>query len=159
MEGTSLKRWYLENEPEEKLIYCKEFWQQVFFVRDVLSCMVFGSRADGESNIHVIGHHTSKSVKLPVYKIFVKELGLTLILRGNFSDWKVSVISSAPVECDFLDLFDTSEEWTFHYCEGFDHANIFTSYLKNKNNFTLELQDSYELYTFIRILTNSLNKL
>src|SRR6185369_7381601 len=78
-----------------------------------------------------------KSVKLPVYQLSRPDLGLRLILRGNFHDWKLSVISNKPIAADFTGLFRTTppthpkyhgNELASCYFEGFPEELVFGYY-------------------------------
>lgn len=154
--GIDLQEWAVDKKPSKDMLYYEGYWHQIMFVRDRLTSLIFGSRTDGDKKRTVIGTHVSKSVLLPVYHIEVDHLGLSLVMRGNFHDWKVSVISNKAVTCDFMNLIKEDEKWSHHYCEGFDHQYIFPSYAESKTRFTVELSDEYALYSFVLIMLNHL---
>ncbi|MBP1308994.1 hypothetical protein JOD82_002014 [Paenibacillus sp. 1182] len=158
MEKMSLQLWATENKPPKDMHFYSAYWDQIMFVRDQLTSLIYGSIIDGEPFRGVISDHVSKSVRLPVYLFEVKELQLRLILRGNFYDWKLSVESDKPVICDFGDLIDGNKTWSHHYCEGFEHHWIYDSFHANNQQFTVELSDDFTLYTFIWLLLQSLKK-
>ncbi|WCF11591.1 hypothetical protein NDS46_30055 (plasmid) [Paenibacillus thiaminolyticus] len=153
-----LQNWSIKNEPSKEMFFHIYYWNQILFVRDRLTA-VFGSIVDGRGLINVVGTHVSKSIVLPVYQIEVKELGLLLTMRGNFYDWKVSVLSKTPIVCDFMNLIDGSKKWSSHYCEGFKNEQIFGSYNENKREFTVEISDDFSLYTFIWLLVRHLKSI
>ncbi len=118
---------------------------QVMLVRDQLAPLVWADvpyedrdregepRGDCAITVHVVGEHHSKSVRLPVYSFERPDLGIQMVLRGNFYDWKLSVVSEQPIESDlFRYLFRTTPPATGHdddlspSCfEGFPRDRIF----------------------------------
>jgi hypothetical protein len=98
----------------------------------------------------VIGTHTSTRVKLPVYQIILPN-GTKFTLRCNFYDWKVSVQSPVAVEADFMNLFDPTERILSVHCEGFPKDLVFGPLAQNQYEFTLAVNNDYDLYTFFWI--------
>lgn len=92
----------------------------------------------------------SKSVRLPAYRLGLKD-GTTFIMRDNFHDWKISVISPKSVNANFLELFDPEKVIHKVYCEGFPEDLVFGSYSQNSREFTVELNNNFEVYTFFRV--------
>ncbi len=155
MEETKLQEWINENKPDEKLIYGDGCGSQSIFIRDNIP-QIFAKDMDEyksiKDNIMVVSTHTSKSVKLPVFQVTLSS-GLKMILRYNFHDWKVSVISPFPIECDFLKIFNKDEKIHSVYCEGFRDEWVFGTYNENNSNFTIEIRPGYyQLYTFFWLL-------
>ncbi len=113
--------------------------RQCMYVRDVLA-HAFASGLSYEDFlemvcVNVISTHTSKSTPLPVYEMVRPEL--RIILRNNFYNWKLSVLSESPIDADFSGLFHTTPpiepEYTgdsLHhvYFEGFPKDLIFGYY-------------------------------
>jgi hypothetical protein len=102
----NLREWIDANAPSRELLWRDSFFQQTNFVGGILAwCLTpewlrdkFDRLAD---RVEVVSHHTSKSVRLPVYKI-VTDNGhgghlFTLVFRNNFYNWNVSVEASAPL--------------------------------------------------------------
>lgn len=102
------------------------------------------------SQIEVISTHMSKSVELPVYRLKLKD-GTIFILRDNFYNWKISVISPKSVTANFVELFDPREVIHAVYCEGFPKDLVFGSYSQNSQKFTVELKNNDEVYMFFWI--------
>ena len=151
----NITSWVRVNRPRPTLLYREGLAKQCVFVRDVLNEMLY--EGEEESSIiepQCVSFHTSKSVKLPVFMIEVKKLGLKLILRNNFYDWKMSVISKKPINDDFKGLFDSSKVATF--CEGFPEKYIFGTILQNNKKFTIEVDNDYELYTVVYLIKRQL---
>lgn len=153
-----IQAWYnrnVENTPDE-MIYKRAMSDQFVFFRDA---MTTGVLYDKVVTIEAVSEHTSKSVKLPVYKATLKD-GTIIIARCNFHDWKVSVWAKKPLEFPINLLNDEGKtEWTFHYCEGFEGEWILDSYENNKQEFTLELHSDvgeHYMWTFLFLLNEQL---
>lgn len=149
--------WLRVNEPDEKLIYAKGFYDQVCFVRDRLCWLLMPTYEELRDNPPlVISTHYSKSVKLPVFQINLEKYGIEMVLRYNFYDWKISVKSDKPLDFDYMGLFNPTEKISYLYCEGFPRAKVYDSYEQNHSQFTIEIDSYYNLYTFIFLLKNYL---
>lgn len=150
--------WSRVNYPENTLIYKDAFYDQIKFVRDVISDkLIF---ADKNWNEHeepqVIGSHSSKSVKLPVFKITREDRGIEFILRCNIYDWKISVCSKTPLDFDFMGLFDKDTVVSPYCCEGFPKDKVYGSYSQDHSKFTVEFTSEYNVYVFFFLLRNYL---
>lgn len=153
-----LHAWFMENTPEEKMIYKEAADRQIMFIRDEIPNFFTEFML---KKVEVVSTHTSKSIKLPVYHI-VLENGMEFVLRGNFHDWKISV--SSPFDIDIPE--EILSNYTLNgdkinscYCEGFEDSWIWDSYQKNKKEFTIEIGSSlYELYTFFFLISVQVNK-
>lgn len=152
-----ITKWIRVNEPSSTLLYRDGLGKQVVFVRDVLTDIFFDSYEEYKANpVKAISHHFSKSVKLPVFELDVSKLGLKIILRYNFYDWKVSIISQTPIDFEFEGLFDPNEEARF--CEGFPKEYILGPYSANNMTFTAEISNQYRLYTFLYLINRQLHR-
>jgi len=148
-----LQEWANANKPAEGLIYRKGYWSQITFIRDDVP-EIF-ARSDEEykklqEGIQVISWHTSKSVRLPVFRIELPD-GTVLVMRYNFHNWIVSASSPRDID-DMLMGFLSPEDEAIHrvYCEGFPQDLVYESYGQNKRQFTIELDSGYYcLYTFL----------
>ena len=151
-EGTPLHQWAVAHEPGEEMIYKNGYWDQIMFIRDRLSALFFGSYKEWEAHpVRVVGEHTSKSIRLPVFSIMIPGK-LEVRLRANFHDYVVSVDSAAPVPDNFYDLFERSERQPLHSCEGFEPEWVFGPYANNNEQFSLRLGNEFQLYTFCYLL-------
>jgi len=103
----TIKEWARINRPDETMIWKDAFDRQINFVKN-LARWFYESSSEAEKNTTVISTHTSKSIVLPVYQIERADTGLKLILRGNFHDWKLSVISDTPINVDLSGLCHTT---------------------------------------------------
>lgn len=147
-----LQAWYAGNEPESKYIYADAMVNQFMFIRDE-AMSIF---KDKVKSIEAISHHTSKSVKLPVYRILLP--GVEIIARCNFHDWKVSVMSSEPLEFSRMLFIDEGRKKISHVdCEGFEYDWVYDCYHNDRKKFTVELQPSeHYMWAFLFMLNEQL---
>lgn len=150
--------WTRVNEPDPDLIYASGLGTQVRLVRNQICKLLSNSCEEWWEKIFpmVISTHRSKSVKLPVYQINLKDYGIEMVLRNNFYDWKASVKSEQPLDFDFMGLFDPSKEWDDCFCEGFPKDKVYGSYSSSCRQFTFEVNTHYELWTFAYLLSHYL---
>jgi len=149
-----LQEWFNKNKPDENLIYKGGLWPQVKMFRDTIPSILARSQEEFRGirdGVMVISTHTSKSVTLPVFELTWNDF--RFIARYNFYDWKLSVRAPVGVELsiDFLGLFK-DKKINSVYCEGFRDEWVYWSYEDNQRQFTIELYDNYQLYTFFWIL-------
>jgi len=155
-----LADWWPAHPPADTLLWKNGYGHQCSFVLNTLGSMLIKG-VDGdpgdlielvENSIWVISTHRSKSVELPVFHLKHPTRGLELVMRCNFYNWKVSVISDEPIVDNFYDLFNKTDKIDAVYCEGFDPAWIFAPYAENQQQFTLEVGGDFNLYTFLWLL-------
>lgn len=154
--GIPLQEWVNNNNPSDDLYAKGGFWHQIYFVRDELPSALsknYDEYVAIKEETLVISHHWSKSVRLPVYRLTLKD-GTTLVMRYNFSDWKVSVNSQREIRINFLNLFDSTPVVHHVYCEGFPKELVFGSYLQSGRQFTFEITTNHKLFTFCWLLTH-----
>lgn len=168
---TPLQQWANANKPDENLNYKGGYWSQIMFVRDRLAPLVsigLSFEEFQDKAAFVISTHRSKSVTLPVYLLEPPGKGIKFVLRDNFYNWKVSVISERPVKVDPLMLFQADPpddpSWSGDvlascYFEGFPGDLIFGYYNQSdKKQFSVEIGGDYDLYVFIRECMRSLEQ-
>ena len=161
-----LQEWFNRQRAEtsDDMFYKGASAQQIMFVRDKLAGLV-GCGLGYEQKrdlVYVIATHTSKSVLLPVYSMTRPDLSLRIVLRDNFYNWKLSVVSSIPIEADFAGLFHTTPpiepEYTGNhlspvYFEGFPESLIFGYYEpSDKKCFSAELWSDHALWTTLFLI-------
>jgi len=140
-------------------------WHQIMFVRDRLVRVVaFGlDHEDVESVAWVISTHGSKGFPLPVYQLERPDLGLRFVLRNNFHDWKLSVISELPIDgVDFAGLFRTTppidpaytgDPLDSVYFEGFPEGMTFGYYeTSDKRRWSAEIQSNEAMWTTLFLI-------
>ena len=149
--------WFRVNKPSDTLIYANELAPQVKFVRDTI-CSIFSDlyEEDEPNPPMVIGTHKSKSVRLPVYRIYLKKYNIEIILRCNFYNWIISINSSQPLIFDNLRLFNKGLRIGHQYCEGFPKDKIYGSYYNDQSKFTFKLNSKYEVFTYFYLLSHYL---
>lgn len=155
----AIQLWANENEPSKEMSYFDGYWDQIMFVRDQIRFLL-GVDGHGQTDdkVRVVGTHVSKSIKLPVFELDLQEkYGLKIFMRDNFHDWKVSIKSDRDIDCDFMNLFEEIEAISYLYCEGMTKDQIFGMHKENKKEFTIEIYNNYQLYTFMWILKNYLS--
>lgn len=161
MEKTELKHWRKTWALKETLIYRQAAYDQVNFVinkicGNLLKCKGF-----------VVSHHTSKSCKLPVYFIKLRN-GIRLTMRCNFYDWKLSVeipeeyaslpTNYLPEDCLSYDLVQNKiDKISPCYCEGFKKEWCYDAYDPQlpPKKFTIEIPDDERLYVIIHYLKHA----
>lgn len=79
-------------------------------------------------------------------------------MRDNFYDWKVSIQSEVPLHDNFHGVVRKAEKLHPVYFEGFQGEWVFGSYNQNPRQFSVEIQNDYDLYAFILIVTDALRQ-
>lgn len=151
-----LTAWVRVNQPSDTLIYAEGFRPQVCFVRDTLYSIFYSYEEEKNNPVTVISTHTSKSVKLPVYRIYLKEHNIEIILRYNFYNWIISIDSERPLDFDHMGLFNQTKVITHQYCEGFPKDKVYGCYQDSHSKFTIDISSNYDVYTWFYILNRYL---
>ncbi len=165
-----LQKWINEQTVSDDMLWKGAFGHQVAFIRDNIARFVTSEFRidDAEKLVTVVSTHRSKSITLPVVEINNPNIGLTLILRNNFSNWKLSVISAEPIVAPFEYMFHTTPpvepDYTgdpLHpvYFEGFPRDLIFSYYSKNNRKFSAEIHGDEMLFMTVFEILKSLGKL
>lgn len=163
MEPEKLQIWANSHTPEDNLIWKRSYWNQIMFVRDRLPKAFTKNNMEYiqlVENITVISTHTSKSILLPVYHLTIPYIDLSIVIRNNFYDWKVTVTApSKPLLLGnmFGNLFDPTITIPYYNCEGFPKDKVAGSFATNHQHFTSELGDDYDLYIFCWLIAQRLN--
>lgn len=169
MTTNKLQEWAHKHVPSDDMLWKGGFGRQVLFLRDYVTHLV-GSGLYWEDRgeiVDVISTHRSKSILLPVCEYTRKDLGLRIVLRNNFYDWKLSVVSERPVIADFAGLFHTTppvapdytgDDLRACYFEGFPESLVFGYYEpSNKRRWSACLGDGeYGLMTTLFLIMKSL---
>lgn len=183
----ALQAWYdewLKEHEDTDLIYVgrdsnkRAQLPQVHFVRDTLSGLLWADtlyddlprepppRNNCRLTAWVISEHRSKSVRLPVYSLERPDKNIRFILRDNYYNWKLSVVSDEPIEHDlFPYLFHTTpplepdytgNELAKCYFEGFPENLIFDYHCKNPCRWSAEIAEDKRLWTTIMLCMKQL---
>lgn len=155
-----LQAWFMQNYPDDKMIWKEAASTQVVFFRDIF----FEMFPDQVEVVEVISTHRSKSIDLPVYHVKLKN-GIDLIFRDNFHGIRISVESPFDIhlhsEITAQLLFGNSIEEQVHecYCEGFKREWIYGPYKLDKKKFTAEIYSTKYFHTFVFLLRSQTMKL
>jgi len=162
-EGIPLYKWWTINKINDDMKWKQEAQLQMNFVDGKLNGMMQNSLKEKERTpIKVISTHVSKSILLPVYHL--QRGKLNIILRDNFHNWKMSVISDKTIDANFDGLFHTTppiepdytgDELASVYFEGFPKDLIFRYYdepTTDKSHFSAHIINDNILWTTIYLI-------
>lgn len=162
-----LQDWISEHVAADEMLWKGAWGHQMSFLRGSLR-YVAGTGLDWDETkqiAKVISSHYSKSISLPVVEYSRPDLGLRMIVRNNFYNWKLSVISELPIDADFDGLFHTTPptdpEYTGEplascYFEGFPSSLVFGYYSQDKQRFSAEIGSDEQLWTVMFLIMRSL---
>lgn len=137
--GIPLQEWISAQYIRDEMRWKRGSEHQALFIRDTLqgiigSGLTYYQRQQAPI-ARVISTHMSKSIVLPVVAFDRPDLGLRIVVRNNFYDWKISVITEEPLVADFECLFFTmpppegrSDMMSSCYFEGFPEELVFGYY-------------------------------
>lgn len=171
--GEDLQVWFNRQREAtpDSMYYKGASGNQIMYVRDEISRILFAGADDAEieCKVQVVSEHRSKSVALPVYRLERKDLGIRIYLRDNFYNWKLSVDSARPVNCDFTGLFETShtgekdysgDKLASCYFEGFPHHVVFGHYgASDGRRWSAELYGREQLWATIFLMMRSFGQI
>lgn len=187
-----LQAWYdkwFDVHRNTDLIYAKSAdrvqLRQVHFVRDVLAAVMWQDipwderpdepepRNECKETAWVVGEHYSKSVTLPVFLFERPDLGLKVIMRDNFHDWNVSVVSEKPIKTDLegfvLDYPNDDQRernkggykggyWGYMFFQGFPPEYHLGPYSNNPRAFSTYMNSDHALYTFLWLIMRDIRR-
>lgn len=163
----SLRGWLEQNVVSDKMNWKGSYHKQISDIEDIVDLVLFdGYKKRLKNNykinyeefksdkVQVISNHTSKSILLPVVEIKCNDLGIKFILRNNFYDWKLTVISENEIEENFKGLFktsrgDSSGELSSTFFEGFPEDLVKGYWEENKREWSASIFSTYKLWTVI----------
>lgn len=169
MDEVPLQKWISEQVVGDEMRWKGAWGDQVAFFRDKVARLFYAGLdyEDCDGIATVISTHRSKSIILPVYKLHRADIGLTMIFRENFYNWKMSVISEKPIIADFSGLFHTTPpldpSYTGNpladcYFEGFPGNLIFGYYEpSDKKKWSAEIWGDQALWTTVFLLLRSMD--
>lgn len=161
---------FVETTPE-KMLYREPGIEQMLFVRDYLVSLVGAGLSHNawQEITTVISTHRSKSIDLPVYQLSRPDLGLTIFLRNNFYNWKMSVISARPLVFNLAGLCHTTSpiepDYTgdpLHpiYFEGFPTVLVFGYYDESDRcKFSAEIDGNHKMWSALFNMMFSLGQI
>ena len=134
---THLNEWIKQQTVGDEMLWKGAFGGQMSNLRSLHYSIAFGMDYDDykDSVAWVVSTHRSKSITLPVVSYERPDLGLQFVVRDNFYNWKLSVISEKPIDDPlfpwlFFTVPPTEPEYTGNplatcYFEGFPKELIF----------------------------------
>lgn len=166
--GVPLPQWIEGNPVKDEMLWKGAAGHQIMFVRDSI-VPVFGAGLGYDQMkdaVSVISTHRSKSIELPVFQLERPDRDLRVVLRNNFYNWKVSILSDTPIQADFDGLFHTTPpvepDYTgdpLHpvYFEGFPQDLIFPYYSQTDGRrWSAEIQTDEALWTSMFLMMRAL---
>jgi len=127
----------------------RPYWRQILFVGDTLAPILFDSVDESEKKITVIGFHTSKSCRCPVYRIDAK--GFVIIARYNFYNWNVTVISEKVLNVPMLDQLVSGNHLFFEGMEDYKRP----PWENGMAEFSFMTPTHYTLFTAMFLIANA----
>lgn len=160
-DAPTIREWISGNAVGDEMVWKGAAGRQCKFLYEDLQGLIGMGLREGEIG-RVISSHTSKSIDLPVVEFARPDLGLRIVARNNFSDWKISVISERPIVADFSGLFYTNppvepdytgDKLSPVYFEGFPRELVFGYYdTSDKRRFSAEIYGNHSLWTVIFLI-------
>lgn len=158
-----LAHWIRDLAVRDEMIWKSAAGDQVVFFRDTIAPLVNVSTGmEYESatiGAFVISTHRSKSIDLPVVSFERPDLGARFVIRDNFYNFKLSVISERPIDCDaFQFLFKTQpprepdytgDALSSCYFEGFPSELVFGYYGANRRKWSAEIHGQHKLWSVL----------
>ena len=144
-----LLEYMLTHEIDDKMIWKQDAISNMCFVRDTLCCYLL------RVPVFVVSTHRSKSIKLPVY-YFEMRNGIRAIMRGDFHDWVISLMTPFPVTLEDFCHGSGGKPYVgdIHpcYAEGFKPSWIYPYVKENARRTTFYVDGNYKLYTLFYLL-------
>lgn len=162
---TKLRSWFEAHIPEEKMIF-KKPWIDAYSFWDYHILPLFSNawnesydldafHEDINQRIEVVGEHWSKSILHPVLKITYKDV--IVVIRYNFYDYNIAVISPKPLTLPISTLFESREQQYMH--QGFPEKYVVDGrYETNKCEFMAYVDNHYKFYTFMFLLKQEIDR-
>ena len=150
MEPVKLQEWMnLRSQPNSNF-HATNLLNQLIFVRDYLGKLFFTGYDERKSQVIVVAEHESEYITSPIYRILLP--GITLTLSDYIYNWIISVDSETPLDFDVSGLVHDTSTVNTDRCPGFEPEWLFGNYTKSKKQFTVYLNNDYEVYTFLFLL-------
>lgn len=143
-----LSGWMRQQDINDSMIYKDGAISQECFIRDSLCNYLL------KVPVFVVSTHTSKSIKLPVYRFKLKN-DILVTARDNFYGWVVSIKSPYPIDLpDDLVHGDgrNKEDIREVYCEGFKSDWVYPYVKKSARLSTFRVNGEYEMWALMREL-------
>lgn len=137
--------------PADEMLWKGACWDQIIFARDTLR-YIMGENRDQETE--VVGYHTSKSIKLPVYHF--KNSHFEIWFRCNFYDWSITVKSQHPVDYEFCGVLMKEDPGGGCCFEGMDKfREKWYRPRQQMLDFSTVVFNEYDMYLFAKTLCHA----
>lgn len=157
-----LRKWAIENVSDSEHATpgrVEAYWRRIEFmdarVRYLLERQYLGLKGF-TSRVTVVGSHMDGGMKMPV--CCLEGDRIALIVSPSSLDWKVSINSLVPLSLDPMGLFRPDLVATEARFRGFPPTLVFGSYIANRQRFSTEVKDEWDLYAFVRMCMRSLDE-
>ena len=141
---TPLPHWIKANTPEFKMMWRSSAEEQ-FALVSALEDIVDYYNLKG--TISVVSTHRSKSILLPV--VLIDLTFAQIVLRGNFENWRVSVLSWFELPEYIGKIFVETEPLFDLICEGFHPEWIFGLFKNDRRKFSISLNTDLQVTAFL----------
>jgi len=163
----TLRDWISEQLVHDEMLWKGAYNLQMLFLRDHVQFLIGTGLPLKEATTlaMVISTHRSKSIDLPVVRLDRPDIGLSFVMRNNFYDWKLTVLSTRPIEADLAGLFFTEPpsepEYTgdgLHpvYFEGFPRELVRGYWSQNKCEWSASIGGDRAFWTTLYLCMRSL---
>jgi len=170
--GIPIQEWIDQQLVGDEMIWKGSWGRQLEFLRDDLQHLAgaglsYQKRKEAEV-ARVISTHRSKSIDLPVVEFARPDLGIRFIVRNNFHNWKLTVLSEKPIEADFGPVFCTKPppepEYTGDhlrpvYFEGFPEDLVRGYWSQNKREWSAEIHSDHSMWMVVHMCMRALGAL
>lgn len=147
-----IQKWFTANEPDDSLIYKKNWWRNNTFIRDEIVNRLFNDK-----QAEVVGTHFSKSIECPVIKTYYKNV--EILWQYNFYNWQIMIKSNKDLELNDLELIGANADYFFY--QGIPAEYQFKPYSKdNKKEFAISTHSNlYDVFAFAVELKKAIDKI
>src|SRR5436190_125853 len=137
---TPVWEWIKANQPKPEMFGRMLAEEQLAFVSTLKTLVTYYNL---QGKVSVVSTHTSKSIRLPV--VFIDLTFAHIVLRGNFENWRVSVLSWPELPEYVGKIFIETEPLFDLICEGFDSEWVFGLFKDNRRKFTISLTNELQV--------------
>ncbi len=154
MDEILFNKWVNDNNPDSSLSYGKGWWDYIEFIR--LICDKFNC-----SKISVVSTYIMETpppqekLLMPVVLLKIKQI--QFIMKTDFGVlppyWTLSIIRNDDSDFKTYGIFNTKEDLRRPSIPGFCKEWIFPPYSKSHTKFTCRVDDEWDVYALIKIIT------
>jgi hypothetical protein len=156
MEPVSIYEWVSGHNPSPKLSYKKGWWDYVTFLYH-LDELYGKNKTTVVSTYDMRTPPPQETLLMPVARLETDRAAFVMktTFDGIWPDWTVSVTRNSAARIPLFGLIDEHEELAAGKIGGFAAEWVFPCYAKDPARFTCRIEDDWQLYTFIWVITHS----